>query len=120
MGFRNSEIGLLIQILIFLMKNDQIEVAIEKEAKQEQAGTLGDTQNKLIEKESVSVEVICHHCDKSLPENKVVKCQNIECKTYYCRVCLSRKYKFSKKAARLLPTVSWKCPKCTCRCRCKK
>eukprot|EP00829_Urostomides_striatus_P021635 TRINITY_DN974_c0_g3_i2.p2 TRINITY_DN974_c0_g3~~TRINITY_DN974_c0_g3_i2.p2 ORF type:complete len:103 (-),score=9.11 TRINITY_DN974_c0_g3_i2:273-581(-) len=62
----------------------------------------------------------CHNCGKPFPEKMIVKCKNINCTLGFCRMCLTRHYKFSKKAARFLPTKNWKCPKCTNKCRCSQ
>lgn len=65
-----------------------------------------------------SLTTICHWCNKDIKE--FVKCQKQECDLVYCRNCLVRKYKFSKKAAKKLPGATWKCPRCIQSCFCTK
>lgn len=60
----------------------------------------------------------CHQC--GITSCGLVRCTDGECGMSFCRPCLCRFYKFSKKAAKLLPTKTWKCPKCTLKCTCLK
>jgi len=62
----------------------------------------------------------CHCCSKVSEPQKLVKCRDSNCGSFYCRKCLTGQYKYSKKAARLLPTATWRCPQCTSKCMCKK
>jgi hypothetical protein len=63
-------------------------------------------------------KAVRHHCNRSLGESKAVKCKEEKCENRFCRRCLVRYYKYSKEAARMLPSATWKCPKCTSKCVC--
>lgn len=60
----------------------------------------------------------CHHCGRHLAESRAVKCRGMKCTLCFCRQCLVRYYKYSKSAAKVLPSATWRCPKCTCKCMC--
>lgn len=62
----------------------------------------------------------CHHCSQQLKHNQLAKCQAHECLASFCKKCLTKSYKYSKAAAKELPTTTWKCPKCMQRCKCSK
>lgn len=62
----------------------------------------------------------CHYCAVQLDKSVVVRCKDSSCGMSYCRPCLTKQYKYSKKAAKQLPTATWRCPKCTGKCYCLK
>lgn len=62
----------------------------------------------------------CHCCGRLQKPAGLVRCQNTDCGLHFCRSCLVRKYKFSKRAAKRLPGDTWQCPKCMNQCFCGK
>jgi len=72
-----------------------------------------------------SVEVLlkkyeCHCCYLNISERFIVKCLNPACQLYFCRPCLIRFYKYSRKIAKCLPSPTWKCPCCSNKCQCSR
>eukprot|EP00826_Nyctotherus_ovalis_P038557 TRINITY_DN3619_c0_g1_i8.p2 TRINITY_DN3619_c0_g1~~TRINITY_DN3619_c0_g1_i8.p2 ORF type:complete len:122 (+),score=3.47 TRINITY_DN3619_c0_g1_i8:141-506(+) len=67
-----------------------------------------------------SFVILCHYCEKVIKDSEDVWCTNINCVEHYCRGCLVRLFRFSRKDVKRLPTRSWKCPKCQRRCCCEK
>ena len=65
-----------------------------------------------------STKIFCHRCLQPFETKFLVQCQIPGCGTYYCRPCLVRRYKYSKKAVKKLPSSIWKCPKCRRKCIC--
>lgn len=61
----------------------------------------------------------CHFCNKTGPSRFLVCCQSV-CDLSFCRKCLTRHYKYSRPKCAKLPSVSWKCPVCTRKYRCKE
>lgn len=70
--------------------------------------------------ESSARKVECHCCLLKVFESSAVKCLNPDCPLSYCRPCLMRFHKFSRKIAKRLPSPAWRCPQCLNKCRCKK
>ena len=62
----------------------------------------------------------CHYCKRSFNQKSLVGCKVKNCGNFFCRKCLTSKYKFSKQKANQLPTTTWKCPTCTCKCLCSE
>eukprot|EP00826_Nyctotherus_ovalis_P045531 TRINITY_DN504_c0_g1_i5.p1 TRINITY_DN504_c0_g1~~TRINITY_DN504_c0_g1_i5.p1 ORF type:complete len:162 (-),score=11.63 TRINITY_DN504_c0_g1_i5:352-837(-) len=69
---------------------------------------------------STSKRVECHCCCALHPESYVIKCLRPGCPLSYCRGCLIKYHKFSRKIARRLPSPAWNCPHCLHKCRCQK
>ncbi len=67
-----------------------------------------------------NASVTCHYCKASTEGCKLVRCKNGNCGLCYCRKCLTGQYKYSKRAAKALPTPTWKCPRCTNKCVCRE
>ncbi len=61
----------------------------------------------------------CHSCKCDCPAEQLVPCRSPGCKLFYCRRCLTSRYKYSKTKSANLPTMSWKCPVCCHRCYCE-
>ncbi len=70
--------------------------------------------------ECIPAALRCHYCGRSFEGSKMASCRSPLCHEFYCRKCLTGQYKYSKKAARMLPTPTWKCPRCTNKCMCSK
>ena len=64
------------------------------------------------------VKFQCHSCKCESALELLVPCKNSCCGLLYCRKCLTSRYKYSRAKAANLPTLSWRCPVCTCRCFC--
>eukprot|EP00826_Nyctotherus_ovalis_P048266 TRINITY_DN5661_c0_g2_i1.p2 TRINITY_DN5661_c0_g2~~TRINITY_DN5661_c0_g2_i1.p2 ORF type:complete len:100 (-),score=7.90 TRINITY_DN5661_c0_g2_i1:160-459(-) len=62
----------------------------------------------------------CHCCCAATATRIAVKCQSPECGLFFCRTCLVRYHKFSRRIAKRLPSPAWKCPRCLQKCRCQK
>lgn len=69
---------------------------------------------------STSKRVECHCCCALHSEGNVIKCLSPACSLAYCRPCLVKYHKFSRKIANRLPSPAWKCPHCLRKCRCPK
>lgn len=67
----------------------------------------------------ISNILLCHHCRKNSDLNKLIKCKSPSCKLFYCQNCLTKKYKYSKSAARKLTHKTWICPRCNGNCHCE-
>ena len=64
------------------------------------------------------VKRICHSCKCETEGNFLVPCHAEGCHKFFCRRCLTSRYKFSKAKAAHLPSFNWRCPACTRRCYC--
>lgn len=64
--------------------------------------------------------VPCHRCENAVKKTLAVRCQNHPCQLFFCHLCLTRNYKYSRGALKKLPGPSWSCPKCKERCNCTK
>lgn len=78
------------------------------------------TNSTLGSVETVMKEYECHCCCLSLPEKSIVKCLNQDCPLYFCRPCLIRFNKYSRKNTKRLPSPAWKCPCCAHKCKCSR
>ena len=56
---------------------------------------------------------ICHCCETEKSEVHLIRCQDKNCRLSFCQSCLTRDFKYSRKAIKKLPSANWKCPKCT-------
>ena len=88
-------------------------------------GQISQTEGDVVAVESQKVSgaseiTKCHYCATPLDQDTEVVCQVESCRSIYCRPCLSRQYKYSRKASKHLPTATWKCPKCLNKCGCKQ
>jgi hypothetical protein len=64
------------------------------------------------------VKRICHSCKCEADGELLVPCRAEGCHKFFCRRCLTSRYKFSKAKASHLPSQNWRCPACTRRCYC--
>ena len=84
----------------------------------QETDTLSNHTSQLTKMERDTIN--CHSCSMAYKLPKVARCRNPQCGEAFCRKCLSGRYKYSKKSAKQLPTSTWRCPKCTNKCLCKK
>ncbi len=64
------------------------------------------------------VKLRCHSCKCDSNIDQLVRCRNPGCGLFYCRRCLTSRYKYSRAKAANLPTLNWQCPVCCKRCYC--
>ncbi len=108
-------------IISIMFKNTSQTTCQEKVAQPDAQGESKEPPiNVALKAKETSAVFPCHSCEKLYEEKVLVRCRVTTCDLKYCRPCLSKVYKYSKEAAKDLPTATWKCPKCKNKCPCPR